>query len=198
MVNLLIEIDKVTVAVGLLSRKLSHTHATATKSANSNPAKAGQVSPVAPFHFFTRSLFCLFTPLIFRTLSTMKKKAGTYAALVFFLFFMAGCAALEVVRDRMDSPVYERGRVVFYYDSTSARAVSVAGDFNGWEYRPEQPRAVIMKQNASGLWRAEADIPPGRYQYKIVVDYHTWITDPYNTNTVDDGTGNINSLLVVK
>lgn len=135
----------------------------------------------------------------FSTPLTMKKKAGTYCALVFFLFFTAGCATLDIVKDRIDSPVVGAGGpVVFYFDSTSARSVSVAGDFNGWEYRPEQPRAVIMKKNEAGVWQAAAEVPPGRYQYKIVVDYQTWITDPYNTNTIDDGTGNINSLLVVK
>lgn len=129
------------------------------------------------------------------------RRAGTLpAASAFFLalWFFSGCATLDIVRDRIESPVIAGSKVVFYYDSDSAKSVSAAGEFNGWEYRPEQPRAIVMKRNENGVWQASAEIPPGRYQYKIVIDYQTWITDPYNANTVDDGTGNLNSLLVVK
>lgn len=110
----------------------------------------------------------------------------------------SGCASLDIVKERIVSPEVVGNRVTFYYDSISARSVSVAGEFNGWEYRPEQSRALIMKKNEKGIWQVTTEIPPGRYQYKIVVDYQTWLTDPYNTNTIDDGTGNINSLLIVR
>lgn len=135
----------------------------------------------------------------------MKKNSVVRFFPVVFLFALlsvcGGCASFldNTVRERVESPVsVAGGKTTFYYVSDSARSVSVAGEFNGWEYRPEQPRAIIMKKNSRGVWEATAEIPSGRYQYKIVIDYQTWITDPYNTNTVDDGTGNINSLLVVK
>lgn len=120
------------------------------------------------------------------------------SAFVLALSVFSGCATLDIVRDRIESPVIDGNKVVFYYDSDSAKSVSAAGEFNGWEYRPEQPRAIVMKRNEKGVWQASAEISPGRYQYKIVIDYQTWITDPYNAKTVDDGTGNLNSLLVVK
>ncbi|PKN02108.1 MAG: hypothetical protein CVU77_01420 [Elusimicrobia bacterium HGW-Elusimicrobia-1] len=130
------------------------------------------------------------------------RRAGIIpVAATFFLALavFSGCATFNIIRDRIESPVIDGAKVVFYYDSDSAKSVSVAGEFNGWEYRPEQPRAIVMKRNEKGgVWQASSEISPGRYQYKIVIDYQTWITDPYNTNTVDDGTGNLNSLLVVK
>ncbi|MDI6756900.1 MAG: glycogen-binding domain-containing protein [Endomicrobiia bacterium] len=132
---------------------------------------------------------------------TQSRRGGIIQAASTFLLMLAvfsGCATLDIVRDRIESPVIDGDKVVFYYDSDSAKSVSAAGEFNGWEYRPEQPRAIVMKRNEKGVWQASADIAPGRYQYKIVIDYQTWITDPYNANTVDDGTGNLNSLLVVK
>ncbi len=135
----------------------------------------------------------------------MNAKKQHTALTVFFITFLffniAGCRSFldNIVRERVESPISTSdGKTTFYYISDSARSVSVAGEFNGWEYRPEQPRAIIMKKNEKGIWQATANIPSGRYQYKIVIDYQTWVTDPYNTNTIDDGTGNINSLLIVR
>jgi 1,4-alpha-glucan branching enzyme len=90
------------------------------------------------------------------------------------------------------------GEVLFQYDFPSARTVCVAGEFNGWEWQSNQSRTILLKKNADGIWQARRKIPPGRYQYKIVLDYQSWILDPYNPYTYDDGRGNINSLLIVK
>jgi len=116
------------------------------------------------------------------------------------IFWLAGCASLNLVKDRLPppSPVAGSGEILFQYDFPSARTVSVAGEFNGWEWQSSQPRAIFLKKNEKGIWQAKVKIAPGRYQYKIVLDYQTWILDPYNPYTIDDGRGNINSLLVVK
>jgi len=76
--------------------------------------------------------------------------------------------------------------------------VTIAGEFNNWEYKPDQSRAVKLTKDSDGIWRATVKIPSGRYMYKCVLDYQTWILDPYNPYTIDDGTGNLNSLLIVK
>jgi 1,4-alpha-glucan branching enzyme len=109
--------------------------------------------------------------------------------------FFAGCASIQ---KRVQPPHIENGEVVFQYISPSARNVSVAGEFNGWEYRQDQQRAIRLEKKEKNVWIAKSKIEPGRYQYKFVVDYQTWILDPYNPYTIDDGTGNINSLLIVK
>ncbi len=121
-----------------------------------------------------------------------------YLLFIICYLILTACATLDIVKDRIQSPVVVGNKVTFYYDSVSAKSVSVAGEFNGWEFRTEQRRSLIMKKNKDGVWQVSAEIPHGRYQYKIVVDYQTWLIDPYNPSAVDDGTGNINSLLVVK
>jgi hypothetical protein len=40
-------------------------------------------------------------------------------------------------------------------------------------------------------------LPPGRYEYKFVIDGVTWKEDPNNPQRVDDGFSGFNSLLIV-
>jgi 1,4-alpha-glucan branching enzyme len=53
-----------------------------------------------------------------------------------------------------------------------AHEVYVAGSFNKWE-----PTATRMVRNGAGPWRAELDLPPGRYEYKFVIDGQ-WCCEP--------------------
>lgn len=112
----------------------------------------------------------------------------------------SSCTTLDFISDRIISPEQiSSDTVVFRFKSSTARIVTIAGDFNGWEYRPDQPRTVKMKKQSSDLWIAEVKgLQPGRYQYKFVIDYQMWILDPNNPYTIDDGTGNRNSLLIVR
>jgi len=113
----------------------------------------------------------------------------------YLLPFFIGCASLQ---ERISQPTSSNGMVVFQYLSSSARNVSVAGEFNGWEYKSDQPRAIRLEKNEKEIWTATCKIEPGRYQYKYVIDYQTWILDPANPYTIEDSAGNINSLLIVK
>jgi 1,4-alpha-glucan branching enzyme len=82
--------------------------------------------------------------------------------------------------------------VVFRYTDPNARSVSVAGEFNRWN-----TMANPMSKDAWGNWTVAIPLPPGRYQYKFVVNGSDWKTDPTNPETVDDGQGNINSVMIV-
>ncbi len=76
------------------------------------------------------------------------------------------------------------------YRAPSARQVSVAGDFNGWN--PEQAR---MRRGAGGVWTVEFPLAPGRrYEYMFLVDGQ-WVTDPQAPASVDDGYGGRNAVL---
>ena len=77
--------------------------------------------------------------------------------------------------------------------ATGARSVSVVGDFNGWA-----PAENPMTLHEDGIWRTEVRLRPGEFQYKFVVDGTRWVPDPVNPNTVDDGFGAKNSVLVVR
>ncbi len=114
------------------------------------------------------------------------------------IFFLSSCG-LRWVQDRVPPPaVKEDGKVLFQIVAPSAKSVFVAGEFNGWEYLPSERRAIPLKKGEAGIWRTEEDIPSGRYQYKYVLDSYSWILDPHNPLTIDDGRGNVNSLLIVR
>lgn len=71
----------------------------------------------------------------------------------------------------------------------SAREVYVTGSFAEWD-----PKAHAMSLGADGVWRVEVAIDSGEHLYKFVVD-DTWIADPANDDTSDDGLGGVNSVL---
>jgi len=89
-------------------------------------------------------------------------------------------------------PVITGEGVEFEVDLPNAGAVYVAGEFNGWD-----PVTNPLVRGEDGLWRGSVELEPGQYQYKFVVD-GTWVEDPGNPETVDDGHGGVNSVLVVE
>lgn len=58
----------------------------------------------------------------------------------------------------------------FHYTSTTAKTVSVAGEFSNWSELP-------MTRDDSGTWSKTLHLKPGYYGYKLVVDGE-WILDP--------------------
>jgi len=94
-----------------------------------------------------------------------------------------GEVAAVAVRDT----VYVR----FEFAAPAARAVNVAGDFNGWK-----PDATQLSRSASGVWVATIPMGVGVHKYQFVVDGNTWVPDPA-AGTTDDGFGGRNSLIVV-
>jgi cyclomaltodextrinase len=75
----------------------------------------------------------------------------------------------------------------------SPSAIGVAGSFNGWNatanpLHPGRDRVT---------WTVTLPLSPGVYAYKFVVNGSRWLTDP-KAPAQDDGSGNLNSLLVVK
>ena len=55
-----------------------------------------------------------------------------------------------------------------------AENVYLSGSFNNW--KPDQ---LLMKKDSLGVWHFTIYLPPGRYEYKFVVDGE-WIADPFN------------------
>ncbi|MGD9789189.1 MAG: glycogen-binding domain-containing protein [Phycisphaerales bacterium] len=80
-----------------------------------------------------------------------------------------------------------------------AKEVFVAGTFNNWD-----PRAQVLKQSGKdGQWGTTLDLPPGRYEYKFIVDGR-WCCEvgcdgPYNgcPSCVPNELGTMNRVLVV-
>ncbi len=73
----------------------------------------------------------------------------------------------------------------------TARTVGVAGTFHDWRSKTKS-----MVSLGNGRWRKEMVLPPGTYEYCLVVDGQCR-PDPLAKETVPDPFGGMNSLLKV-
>ncbi len=60
-------------------------------------------------------------------------------------------------------------KVEFSLSAPEAEEVFLAGEFNHWDIR-----SMPMKRGKDGNWKVQTSLPPGRYEYKFVVDNH-WV-----------------------
>jgi 1,4-alpha-glucan branching enzyme len=84
-----------------------------------------------------------------------------------------------------------RKRVEFRLDRPRAQAVSVAGDFNQWDFE-----AHPMRRNKNGVWTKVAMVFSGRYEYRFYADGQ-WCNDPGNPQKCANGFGSQNDIIVV-
>ena len=94
-------------------------------------------------------------------------------------------------QDNASSPGLSSLPVRFEFTHPTARAVSLAGTFNDW-----QPEAKPMHALGGGRWLGTLALPPGTYQYCLVVD-GKWVPDPLAKMTVPNPFGGLNSVLNV-
>jgi 1,4-alpha-glucan branching enzyme len=81
--------------------------------------------------------------------------------------------------------------VRFEFTHPTATTVSVAGSFNKWDCQ-----AKPLHRMPDGTWLKETTLPPGTYEYCLVVDGQ-WMADPRAGGSVPNPYGGRNSLLVV-
>jgi 1,4-alpha-glucan branching enzyme len=81
--------------------------------------------------------------------------------------------------------------VRFEFTHPTASTVCVAGTFNDWhaEAKPLHPLG-------GGRWLKETVLPPGAYEYRLVVDGQ-WIADPLAKESAPNPFGGRNSILRV-
>ena len=79
-------------------------------------------------------------------------------------------------------------RVHFEFNHPAAHAVSIAGTFNEW-----RPNATPMIALGQGRWAKDLALPPGDYEYCLVVDGQ-WKLDPLATETAPNPCGGVNSI----
>ncbi len=85
----------------------------------------------------------------------------------------------------------ERGRTRFFLKGfPEAKKVILAGTFNSWD---EHFLEMIRVEDG---WELRANLPPGYYEYKFIVDGH-WMRDPANPNKVLNEHHTFNSILEV-
>jgi 1,4-alpha-glucan branching enzyme len=129
------------------------------------------------------------------------RRAVFYAALLTVL--VLGCSTvMNSVRDRLPPPREVEGGIRFQYEAPAARMVTLAGNFNNWggtegggRYDPTID--PMTDEDGDGIWTIVLPLPPGRYQYKFVIDNGVrWELDPSNSDTGEEG-GFTNSLIIV-
>jgi hypothetical protein len=82
-------------------------------------------------------------------------------------------------------------KVTFALFEPNAKHVSLCGEFNGWA-----SDATPMKRDDRGNWETTVALPPGRYEYKFIVDGQ-WIPDPQARESVWNYHGTLNSVVQV-
>lgn len=61
--------------------------------------------------------------------------------------------------------------VEFVLETTNARSVHLAGDFNNWDVS-----GLPLQMESPGRWRVTVPLPPGVHQYRFLVDGQ-WVDD---------------------
>lgn len=79
-------------------------------------------------------------------------------------------------------------KVEFRLAAPEAQAVSVAGSFNDWD-----PQSAPLRRDEAGGWSVKLPLPPGRHEYRFVVDGQ-WISDPAATESAPNPHGGDNSV----
>lgn len=85
----------------------------------------------------------------------------------------------------------KKGAVTFSIKPVSGAAtVYLAGGFREW-------KPVAMKKRKDGQFALEVVLPPGRHEYKFLVD-GTWLADPDHSAVVPNPYGSVNSVAHVE
>lgn len=117
---------------------------------------------------------------------------------------LTGCSNLNFIKRRLPPPTQTPDGVVFRFAAPSARVVQLAGNWpeNNWLAGQAQTGSFLVGEmkdpEGTGVWQRVEKLPPGRYQYKFVIDRVNWKEDPNNPNRTDDSFGGFNSLLDVR
>jgi 1,4-alpha-glucan branching enzyme len=81
--------------------------------------------------------------------------------------------------------------VDFVLHAPNAQSVAVAATFNQWDTK----RTALRKERDGG-WTTTVWLPPGRYEYRFVVDGQ-WVSDPNAKESVPNSFGSTNSVVTV-
>jgi hypothetical protein len=81
----------------------------------------------------------------------------------------------------------------FVLIAPEATSVRLTGDFVAWS----REGIALEDPRGTGIWTTDVTLPPGVYQYTFVVNGTQWVPDPRAVSQVDDGFGQVNSVLIV-
>jgi len=92
----------------------------------------------------------------------------------------------------MAKPKVAKQKVTFSYSAPEARTVSLVGDFTGWQQAP-----ISMKKDKAGRWTKTVSLPPGKYEYRLLVDGE-WRNDPQCPNRTHNQYGDENCVCIIE
>jgi 1,4-alpha-glucan branching enzyme len=81
----------------------------------------------------------------------------------------------------------------FVLVAPGASSVHLTGDFLSWS----REGIALDDPRGTGVWTADVPLQPGVYQYTFVIDGTEWVPDPRAVSQVDDGFGQVNSVVIV-
>jgi hypothetical protein len=81
----------------------------------------------------------------------------------------------------------------FVLIAPEAASVHLTGDFVSWS----REGIALEDPRGTGIWTTDVTLPPGVYQYTFVVNGTEWVPDPRAVSQVDDGFGQVNSVVIV-
>ena len=85
-----------------------------------------------------------------------------------------------------------RRRVTFTLEEAGAGQVTLTGDFNQWDIEKHP-----MQKKSDGTWEKVVMLPPGRFEYKFMVDGQ-WRCDPSNHHRCKNIHGTQNSVIMIE
>lgn len=90
-------------------------------------------------------------------------------------------------------PLPAEDGIRFVCHAPGAHSVAVAGDFNDWT----PTNSPLELTDEPGVWEASVQLPPGRYEYRLVIDGQ-WTSDPSNPYVATNPFGDLNSVTEVE
>ena len=85
----------------------------------------------------------------------------------------------------------KRKRAILRVEAPHAETVLLMGDFNQWNEKKHP-----MKKGKNGMWEKIIMVPPGRYEYRFLVD-GKWCNDPTNDQICANCFGSTNNILEI-
>ena len=119
------------------------------------------------------------------SMSSFLAGAAAAAACILLGFGLAG----QIHGPQVPVPVETSSVFRMVYFSSTARSVSVLGDFNGWSSE------IPLRAGNGGYWETEVQVAPGEYRYVFVVDGRQHVPDPTADYVIDDDFGSKNSVV---
>ena len=83
-------------------------------------------------------------------------------------------------------------KIEFEYYAPQAHKVKLAGAFNDWN-----PDETPLKKNGNGKWKVSLTLPPGRFEYRYLVD-GSWENDQRTVECVPNAFGSWNCVVEVQ